>query len=81
MVFVDNNLDNLNKVLYEQLEILNNSSVDDANYKRVKDKAISIANVGNTIIKSTEVQLKAAVFAKTFNAPKGAIVGHIESHE
>lgn len=77
---MDNNLDALNNVLYKQLEILNNADIEHPNYKKIKDKALSISSVGQSIIKSTEVQLKAAVFAKSFSVPSSTAVG-IESHE
>lgn len=78
---MDNNLDELNKVLYEQLETLHKTPYNDSKFKEVRDKANAISNMGNTIIKSTELQLKASIFAKSFKAPDGAVPKMIEDGE
>lgn len=58
-------LENLNDILFEQINIMRNVNVKDENFNEVRLRAETITNIGDRIIKNSELQLKQDVWQQT----------------
>lgn len=60
-------LQELNNLLFEQIEILNNTDVKDENFENIRLKAETITNVSDRIIKNAELALRNEVWKESRN--------------
>lgn len=58
-------LEALNNLLFEQIELLNNTDVKDENFENIRLKAETITNVSDRIIKNAELALRNEVWKST----------------
>lgn len=56
---------NLNEILFEQINIMRNADVKDENFNEIRLRAETITNIGDRIIKNSELQLKQDVWQQT----------------
>ncbi|MBR5202362.1 MAG: hypothetical protein IKW45_03770 [Clostridia bacterium] len=72
-----NDLKSLNDILFEQIEILNNTDVKDEKFESLRLRAETITNVSDRIIKNAELELKNQVWQSTrkFNCTSTKMIG------
>lgn len=57
------NLKDLNNLLFEQIELLNNTSVKDENFEAIRNKVETVSNVADRIIRNAELDLRYQVWS------------------
>ena len=60
-----NDLKSLNDILFNQLEILTNLNVKDENFDNERNKAETVCNIADRIIKNSELELRNQVWQAT----------------
>lgn len=58
-------LKELNDLLFEQIDILNNTDVKDENFENIRLRAETITNVSDRIIRNAELDLRNQVWQST----------------
>lgn len=58
-------LQELNDLLFEQIDILNNTDVKDENFENIRLRAETITNVSDRIIRNAELELRNQVWQST----------------